>query len=189
MLYDQTMDLSIYKQQMQKSIEYLEKEFKSLQLGRASAGLVEWVDVNLSYGWSLKVPQVGHVTVMDGQTLKIEPRDKGELKNIEKAIYDANLGVTPQNEGSYIIIRVPALTQERRQDIAKHVKSLGEDIKARIRVVRQDAMKATKTLFDNKELWEDQHKANEKEIDNIVKSMNDTIDTMVKAKSEEVMKV
>jgi ribosome recycling factor len=92
------MDLSVYKQQMQKSIEYLEKELKSLQVGRASAGLVENIDVNLSYGGSLKIPQIGHVTVLDGQTLKIEPRDKKELKNIEKAIYDSNAGVTPQNE-------------------------------------------------------------------------------------------
>ena len=183
------MDLSVYKQQMQKSIEYLEKELKSLQVGRASAGLVENIDVNLSYGGSLKIPQIGHVTVLDGQTLKIEPRDKKELKNIEKAIYDSNAWVTPQNEWSYILIKIPALTQERRLDITKQVKAMGEDIKARIRLARQDAMKATKTLFDNKEIWEDQHKWNEKDVDTLVKSMNETIDALVKNKSEEVMKI
>ena len=183
------MDLSVYKQQMQKSIEYLEKELKSLQVGRASAGLVENIEVNLSYGWSLKIPQIGHVTVLDGQTLKIEPRDKKELKNIEKAIYDSNAGVTPQNEGSYILIKIPALTQDRRIEIAKQIKAMGEEIKARIRLARQDAMKATKTLFDNKEIGEDQHKWNEKDVDVLVKSMNDTIDSLVKGKSEEIMKI
>ncbi len=183
------MDLSVYKQQMQKSLEYLEKELKALQVGRASIGLVENIEVNLSYGGSLKVPQVGHVTVLDGQTLKIEPRDKHELKNIEKAIYDSNAGVTPQNEWSYIIIRIPALNQERRLEITKQVKSMGEEIKARIRLVRQDAMKATKTLFDNKEIGEDQHKGNEKDVDVLVKTMNENIDAIVKAKSEEIMKI
>lgn len=183
------MDLSVYKQQMQKAVDYLEKELQSLQVGRASVWLVENIEVNLSYGWSLKIPQVGHVTVLDGQTLKIEPRDKHELKNIEKAIYDANVGVTPQNEWSYIIIKIPALTQERRLDITKQVKSMGEEIKARIRLVRQDAMKATKTLFDNKEIGEDQHKWNEKEVDVLVKSMNEAIDILVKNKWEEVMKI
>lgn len=179
----------MYKQQMQKAIDYLEKELQSLQVGRASIGLVENIEVNLSYGGSLKVPQVGHVTVLDGQTLKIEPRDKHEVKNIEKAIYDANVGVTPQNEGSYIIIRIPALTQERRVEITKQVKAMGEEIKARIRLVRQDAMKSTKTLFDNKEIGEDQHKGNEKDIDILVKNMNENIDSLVKSKSEEVMKI
>ena len=183
------MDITPYKQQMQKSLEYLDKELKSMQVWRASTWLVENIDVNLSYGWSLKVTQVWHVTLMDAQTLKIEPRDKHELKNIEKAIYDSNAGITPQNEWSYIIIKVPPLTQERRGDIGKQVKSMWEDIKARIRTVRQDAMKATKALFDSKEIWEDMHKSNEREIDSIVKSMNDSIDSMVKAKSEDIMKI
>ena len=183
------MDISAYQQQMQKAIEYLEKELKSLQIGRASAGLVENIDVDLSYGGSLKVPQVGHVTVMDGQTLKIEPRDKNELKHIEKAIYDANTGLTPQNQGSYIMLKIPALTQERRQDIVKQVKSMGEEIKARIRLVRQDAMKDTKKQFDDKLIGEDEHKANEKNIDSLVKEMNDVIDNHTKIKCEDVMKI
>ncbi len=183
------MDIIPYKQQMQKAIDYLEKELKWLQMGRASAGLVENIEVNLSYGWSLKVPQVGHVTIMDAQTIKIETWDKGELKNVEKAIYDANCGLTPKNEGSYIIIKIPPLTQERRLEIGKQVKAMGEEVKARIRLVRQDAMKDTKKQFDDKLIGEDAHKANEKEIDNLVKGMNDNIDSIVKIKSEDVMKV
>ena len=174
---------------MQKALDYLEKELKSLQIGRASAGLVENIEVNVSYWGQMKIPQIGHVSILDAQTLKIEPWDKNELKNIEKAIYDANSGITPQNEWSYIIIKIPSLTQERRLDITKQVKAMGEDIKARLRLVRQDAMKATKTLFDNKEIGEDQHKWNEKEVDALIKHMNEAVDTTVKNKSEDVMKM
>ena len=157
-----------------------------MQVGRASAGLVENISVEASYG-SMKVPQVAHVTIMDAQTIKIEPWDKNELKHIEKAIYDANAGLTPQNEGSYIIVKIPALTQERRTEITKQVKAMGEEIKGRIRLARQEAMKDNKAIFDAKEIGEDESKRNEKDIDALVKSKNDHIDQLVKAKSEEIM--
>lgn len=182
------MDFNPYKQQMNNSVQYLSNELKWLQIGRASAGLVENINVEASYG-TMKIPQIWHVTVMDWQTLKIEPRDKNETKHIEKAIYDANAWLTPQNEWWYIIIKIPALTQERRVEITKQVKAMGEEIKARIRTTRQDAMKETKKMLDAKEIGEDEHKRNEKEIDVLVKSMNDQIDELVKNKSEEVMKV
>ena len=182
------MDVTPYKQQMDKSIAYFEWELKALQVGRASAGLVENITVEASYG-PMKIPQIAHVTLMDGQTIKIEPWDKNEVKHVEKAIYDANVGLTPQNDGGYILVKVPALTQERRMDITKQVKAMGEDIKWRIRVVRQDAMKDNKTIFDAKEIGEDEKNRNEKEIDVLTKSMNDKVDELVKNKSEEVMTV
>lgn len=91
------MDMTPYKQQLDKTIAYFETELKNLQVGRASAGLVEGIEVQASYG-AMKVPQIAHVTLMDAQTLKIEPWDKNELKHVEKAIYDANIGLSPQNE-------------------------------------------------------------------------------------------
>lgn len=182
------MDISPYRQQMDKALQYFEWELKALQVGRASAGLVENIQVEASYGL-MKIPQIAHVTLMDGQTIKIEPRDKNEIKHVEKAIYDANIGLTPQNEWSYILIKIPALTQDRRTEITKQVKAMGEEIKWRIRVARQEAMKDNKIIFDAKEIGEDESKRNEKEIDVLVKSMNDKIDEHVKNKSEEVMKV
>jgi ribosome recycling factor len=122
------MDMTPYKQQTDKAIAYFESELKALHMGRASAGLVEGIEVEASYGM-MKVPQIAHVTLMDAQTIKIEPRDKNELKHVEKAIYDANIGLSPQNEGTYILIKVPALTQERRIEITKQVKAMGEEIK------------------------------------------------------------
>lgn len=182
------MDMTPYKQQMDKTIAYFEWELKALQIGRASAWLVENITVEASYG-PMKVPQIAHVTLMDGQTLKIEPWDKNELKHVEKAIYDANAWLTPQNEWSYILVKIPALTQERRIEITKQVKAMGEDIKWRIRMIRQDAMKHSKTIFDAKEIGEDEKNRNEKDIDALVKWMNEKIDEHVKNKSEEVMKV
>lgn len=182
------MDMTPYRQLMDKAIQYFESELKSLQVGRASSGLVENITVEASY-WPMKIPQIAHVTLMDAQTIKIEPRDKNELKHVEKAIYDANVGLAPQNEWSYVIVRVPALTQERRMEIAKQVKAMGEDVKWRIRVARQDAMKDNKAIFDAKEIGEDESKRNEKDIDALVKTMNEKIDELVKNKSEEVMTI
>jgi ribosome recycling factor len=84
------MDINPFKDQMQKAINYLETEFQSLQIGRASTSLVENISVEASYG-SMKIPQIAHITILDPQTLKIEPWDKKETKNIEKAIYNAEL--------------------------------------------------------------------------------------------------
>ncbi|HRX63590.1 MAG TPA: ribosome recycling factor [Candidatus Absconditabacterales bacterium] len=182
------MDISTYKQQIEKAIGYLEKELQSLQVGRASSGLVENITVHASYG-DMKVPQVAHVTILDPQTLKIEPRDKNETKNIEKAIYDAEIGLSPQNEGEYILIKIPPLTEERRINITKKIKIMGEDTKAQIRQTRQDAMKSTKKLLDNKEISEDENKNNENNIEDMVKQFNTKIDELVKNKSDEIMKI
>lgn len=186
--YSFKMDITPYKQQMDKAIEHLEAEFKGLQIWRASTSLVENIDVETPYG-NMKLPTLWHITLMDAQTIKIEPRDKTQLKHIEKAIYDANIWLAPQNEWSYVIVKIPPLTQDRRIEISKQVKAMGEEIKARIRIARQDAMKESKKIFDAKEIGEDEHKRNEKDIDAVVKSFNDKIDMLIKNKSEEVMKV
>ena len=182
------MDINPFKDQMQKAINYLETEFQSLQIGRASASLVENISVEASYG-TMKIPQIAHITILDPQTLKIEPWDKKENKNIEKAIYDAELWLSPQNEWDYVMIKIPALTQDRRSDITKKIKTMWEDTKAQLRQVRQDGMKTTKKLLDDKEISEDQNKINESNIDWLVKDYNTQIDNLVKIKSDEIMTV
>jgi len=182
------MDLAAYQKKVDQALDYLQGEFGSLQLGRATPGLVENISVDASYGQA-KINQIGHVSVLDAQTLKIECWDKGELKNVEKAIYDADIGLNPQNEWGSVFVRIPALTQERRQELAKHVKVLGEETKAKVRRIRQDAMKETKDMLTNKEISEDQNTVNEESIESMVKNANSKIDTMVDTKSVEVMKV
>ncbi len=178
----------MYKTQMEKALKYLETEFMWLQLGRASVALVENITVHASY-WDMKIPQIAHVTILDPQTLKIEPWDKKECGAIAKAIYDAELGLAPQNESTHVLIKIPALTQERRDEIGKKVKSMWEDTKAKIRVTRQDAMKATKKLLEDKQISENENKANEANIEDLTKDFNTKIDNLVKAKVEEVMKI
>lgn len=182
------MDITPFKTQMDKAFNYLENEFMWLQLGRATPGLVENITVHASY-WDMKIPQIAHVTVLDSQTLKIEPWDKKECWAISKAIYDAELWLAPQNEWSHVMIKIPALTQERRIEITKMVKNMWEETKAKIRVIRQDAMKSTKKLLEDKEISENENKANEANIEDVVKEFNTKIDNIVKAKSEEVMKI
>ncbi len=182
------MDITPFKTQMDKAFNYLENEFMWLQLGRATPWLVENITVHASY-WDMKVPQIAHVTILDTQTLKIEPWDKKECGAIAKAIFDAELWLTPQNEWSHVMIKIPALTQERRNEICKMVKNMGEETKAKIRVIRQDAMKSTKKLLEDKEISENENKVNESNIEDVVKEFNTKIDNLVKAKSEEVMKI
>lgn len=180
------MDLSAIQSQMTKAVDYLHTEIKSIQVGRASTTMVDSVTVKASYG-EMKVPQIAHVSVLDAQTLKIEPRDKKETKHIASAIYDAELGFTAVNEGDYVMVKVPELTKERRMEIAKKVKAMGEDVKARVRVARQDGHKASKQLLTDKEISEDEHKNNEQDIDNLTKKFNEEIEKIVKEKSDDIM--
>ena len=106
------MELSTYEQQMKKAIAYLENGFAGLQIGRATTGLVENLNVTTDYG-TMKLNTLAHITVMDTTTLKIEPRDKASSKHIANAIYEADLGVGLDNQGSHILVKIPALTQSK----------------------------------------------------------------------------
>ena len=171
-------------------IRYLEDQFVSLQLGKANPKFIESVSVFIpSYGMTQKIHEVASVTTMDSQTLKIEPRDKAVLSAIDKWITDANLGLTPSNQWSYLMIKFPALTTERRIEIGKIVKKYGEEGKIGIRNIRHDATKYLKTQEENKEIGESDRDVCMKKIDEITKEMNEKIDELVKQKSEEVMKV
>lgn len=182
------MDLGMYQKKMDQALHYLQQEFGSIQLGRAAPWLIENITVEASYG-HMKLNQLGHVTVLDSQTLKVECRDKAELKHVEKAIYDAKMGLVPQNEWWYIIIKIPPLTHERRQELVKHVKVLWEEAKAQIRRIRQDAMKDTKDQLVAKAISEDQHKVNESQVEDLVKKANASIDDAVQHKGDDILKV
>lgn len=184
------MDIASLKSACDKTLTHLEQSFLRLQLWRASTGLVEEMHVYIhSRGMDQKLNQVASINTIDAQTLKIEPWDKSVLKDIEKAIYDANLGLTPLNQGDYILIKVPPLTQERRQELTKVVSRDGEDAKVAVRNHRHDARKHVENQFKNDEISENEKGSLEKQIDEIAKKYSDEIDRMVKAKSEEVMKV
>ena len=136
------MATSEFRQACDKVITHLETAFMHLQVGRASTGLVQELHVHVeSRGMDQKMNQVANITTMDAQTIKIEPWDKAVLKDIEKSIYDANTGLTPLNQGEYIMIKIPPMTEERRKDLSKVVARDGEDAKVAIRNKRHDARK------------------------------------------------
>ncbi len=136
-----------------------------------------------------KLNQVASITTIDSQTLKIEPWDKSILKDVEKAIYDADIGLTPLNQWEYLLIKVPPLNEERRREVTKIVSRDAEDAKVAIRNHRHDARKALETQHKNDEISENEKWSSEKQIDEMAKKYGDEIDTMAKTKSEEVMKL
>lgn len=173
---------------MQKIVDYLSTELMWIQVGRATKGLVEHIKVDSGYGF-MPIGQLANITLPDQQTIRIEPWDKSSLSRIETAIYDANTGLAPQNMGDYIMVKVPALTSERRDQYKKQVSAMGEDCKARLRQARQDELKSIKKEFEEKLISEDDKKFAEKQVDETTKTFTEKIDTMVKAKQEDIMTV
>ena len=178
-----------YKSSMEGAYDYLLKEFGWLQLGRAHSGLVENISFEAYTDMYQKVKDVASIVTMDSQTLKVEPWDKSVMSKMEKAIYDSWLGLAPQNQGDYLMIKIPPLTQERRKELVKYCEKLAEQQKVTLRNIRQDAMKEIKKQFDEKTISEDQKKFLENEVDIETKKRVDKITHATAWKNEEIMKV
>lgn len=147
---------------------------------------MDGIKVDAGYG-VMPMNQVANVVVMDTATIKIEPWDKTIVAAIEKAIYDADTGLTPQGMGDYVIINIPSLTAERRQQIVKQVHGFGEDAKVSVRKVRQDARDDVRKLADAEEISEDEQRNCESDIDELTKKINTRIDDAVKEKEHSIM--
>lgn len=184
------MDINLYKKNMEKAIIHLENEFSHLQVWRASTWLVENIDIYIP-DWDMKqkLNQLANITIIDTQTIKIEPRDKSTLSKIEKWVYDSWLWLTPINNWDCILIKIPPLTKERRMELTKIVSKQWEEAKISIRNIRHDWIKETKIQLDQKLISEDQKKWFEKQLDDIVKEFNNKIESKVKFKSEEILKL
>lgn len=184
------MEIGAYRKQMEKAIKHLEEEFSRLQLGRASTGLVENIDVYIpEWDMKQKLNQLSNINIVDAQTIKIEPWDKGTVSKIEKWIYDSWLGFSPINQWDSILIKVPPLTKERRIELTKIVSKEWEESKVAIRNIRHEWLKEIKVEFDQKLISEDQKKAFEKQMDDLAKEFSTKIDVEVKNKSEDIMKI
>lgn len=183
------MDKSSYTERMQKVIDFFVQELAGIQAGRATKGLVEFIELDPGYGTKMPIGQLANITIADTQTLRIEPWDKSIVGKIEKAIYDAGTGLVPQNNGDYLYVKIPPLTTERRKELVKQVTAMGEETKVKIRQVRHDVMHDVKEMFDQKLLSEDEKKSREKEIDETTKSFVAKVDEIVEAKAEDIMKV
>lgn len=167
-----------------KALNNLGERFKTVRTGRANPSSLDKVMVNY-YGVPTPLRQLANVTVPEARQLLIKPFDKGALANIEKAIYEANLGYTPNNDGESIRIVIPPLTEDRRKELVKTVKSMSEDAKVSIRNARHDAL----TLLKDADLPEDETKNVETEIQNIVNKYNKKVEEELEEKEKDLMSV
>ena len=171
--------LNNLQQELSKAINHLNSEFSKLQLGRANPSIIEGVFVT-AYGSSQPLKNVASVSNLDGQTLSVQPWDKGLLHDIEKGISDAKIGVTPTNNGEMLLIKFPPLTEERRKEVVKIASRLTEDAKISIRNIRADFKKKIDTAKNDKEISEDEAKHYEndlqKKIDQSIKEVENTFD-------------
>ena len=171
-----------------KAIEYMKGEFNLMRAGRANPKLVEGIRVDY-YGAMTPINQMGNITVPEPRQIVITLWDKGAMKDVEKAILAANIGVTPQNDGTCIRLTFPVLTEERRRDLVKQVKKLVEDTKVVLRNARRDAMEALKKEKLAKTVSEDLIADYEKEIDKQLDKQIELVDKLGKEKEADVMSV
>ncbi len=176
------------EEKMEKTIAQLHKEFASVRSGRANPMILDKVIVDY-YGAPTPLRQMAQVSVQDGTTLVISPYDKSILKDIEKAIIKAEIGITPNSDGICIRLPFPPLTEERRRETAKEVKKIGEDAKIAIRNIRRDMTDELKKIEKKDNLPEDAVKDNQDKIQKLTDKYTGIIDKAVTDKEKEVMTV
>ena len=174
------------KERMEKSIASFKEELTTVRTGRANTSLVNNVEIDY-YGTPTPIYQVAQVSVVDARQITIRPYDKSELKKIETAIINADLNLTPLNDGTMIRVNVPALTEERRKQYVKDVYALAENAKVAIRNIRRDANASLKKL--EKETPEDLLRHYNEEIQKLTDEYVKKIDELAKAKEKELLTV
>lgn len=175
------------KDQMEKSIKHLEYELTKIRAGRATPQMLDGIKV-LYYGSPTPLQQVSSVTTPDARTISIKPFEKSLINEIEKAIRNSDLGLNPQNNGELIIISVPPLTEERRKELTKQVKSQGEHAKVSIRNIRKDTNEELKKLL-KEGASEDAVKVAEEKVQKLTDTFTATVDTLCERKEKEIMTV
>ncbi len=169
---------------MEEAIESLEHRLTSVRAGRANPSMVSGIMVEY-YGTPTPLNSVANITVPEARQLFIKPFDRSVLKDIEKAIQEANLGINPTNNGEMIILTLPELTEDRRREYVKQAKTIGEEAKITLRNIRQDANNKVKA----EELPEDEEKKMMDSVQELITKYNAIVDEKVKEKSNELMEV
>ena len=177
-----------YSQKMDKTIEVFQKELTSLRTGRANASMLDLVKVDV-YGQAMPLNQVSSITTPDARTINIQVWDLNNVSLVDTAIKKSELGLNPQIDGQLIRLPVPDLNEERRMEIKKLIKSMGEKCKISIRNIRREANDDLKSLVKDKEISEDDEKINEKLVQTFTDEHIKTIDTKVEAKEKEIMTI
>lgn len=171
-------------ERMQQALLSLDKKFTNVRAGRANPGMLDGIMVEY-YGVPTPLKQIANITIPEARQLSIKPYDRSALAGIEKAIFEANLGVTPNNNGEVVFIVIPPLTEDRRKELVKQVKALAEEGKIALRNIRQDANNELKRL----ELPEDEEKLGNEKVQELINKFNKEIDEKLKEKENELMTI
>ena len=169
---------------MEEAIDALDKRFLNVRAGRANASMLDGIMVEY-YGVPTPLKQLANISVPEARQLSIKPFDKNILAGIEKAIFEANLGITPNNNGEIIFLVIPALTEDRRKELVKQVKNIAEEGKIALRNIRQDANNEIKKA----KLPEDIEKEASEEVQELINKYNKLIDDKLKVKESELMTI
>jgi ribosome recycling factor len=180
--------IELARSEMEKTVEAFRHELTRVRTGRASTGLVEGLQVNY-YGAKTPIRQVASLSAPEPRLIVITPYDTTALHEIEKAIQSSDLGLTPQNDGKIIRIPIPELTQDRRKELAKHVKKVAEDHRVGVRNHRRDANDMLKDLHKDKKITDDDLRGAEAKVQQFTTDFIDKIDKVLAAKEAEIMEV
>lgn len=173
---------------MKKTIDKLHVDFSTVRTGRASPALLDSIRVDY-YGSMVPLSQVGNVAVTEARVIEVRPWDVSSLSAIEKAILNANLGVTPNNDGKIVRLVFPPLNEERRKDLVKVVKKLAEEFRVSLRNIRRDSLEKIKQSEKNKEMSQDLKVQNEEKIQSLTNSYIKKVDDILAAKEKEILEI
>jgi ribosome recycling factor len=176
------------KRRMDRSIEATHQEFNSIRTGRASPGLLDRISIDY-YGTPTPLRSLATVAAPEARMLTVQPFDPGSMKSIERAIQESDLGLTPSNDGKMIRLPIPALTEERRKELVKVVRRVGEDGKVAIRNVRRDVMQHLRDLVVKGEVGDDEERRAEQQVQKLTDEHTKAIDDLLKVKEAEIMEV
>ena len=177
-----------YKEKMLKTIEVFVKELSSLRTGRANASMLDLVKVDV-YGQQMPINQLASITTPEARTINIQVWDLNNVNLIDAAIKKSELGLNPQIDGQLVRLPIPELNEERRTELKKLIKSMGEKCKISIRNIRRDANEELKKLLKSKEIGEDEEKSFEKNVQTITDNHIKVVDNKVSSKEKEIMTI
>ena len=176
------------KRRMDKSIEATHTEFNSIRTGRASPALLDRISIDY-YGTQTPLKSLASISAPEPRLLVVQPFDPGSIRNIERAVQESDLGLTPSNDGKLVRLPIPALTEERRKDLVKVVRRVAEEGKVAIRNVRRDVMQHLKELVVNGDVGDDEEHRAEQQVQKITDEHTKSIDDLLKVKEAEIMEV
>lgn len=173
---------------MEKAVDYMNHEFSSVRTGKASPALVENVEVE-AYGAVMRLKQLALITTPEPRLLVIQPFDASTVKAIEKGLKESKVGITPAVDGKVIRLPIPELSEERRRDLVKTIKTMAEEARVRVRSARRDGMDGLKKLEKEGKITEDDLRSFEKDVQDLTDKSVKSIDESVSSKEAEIMKV